>query len=77
MANKEYRAIYKCRLCGKTFENGITSVGVAVGITGRLLGENEFAQGNIYGSRYAIHSCEDDSCGFADFQGFRKISEDE
>lgn len=69
----EYRAIYKCRLCGRLFENGITGLGHAAGIAGRLTIEDNFSQGNIYGCRHITHNCEDGSFGFADYQGLRKV----
>lgn len=76
MDSMEYKAIYKCRLCGKLFEKEYVSTGKAVGITGRLVNEDSFAKGDVFGSRYAIHNCKDYSCGFADFQGFKKIEKD-
>lgn len=69
----EYRAVYKCRLCGKVFENGITGVGHAVAIGVRLTREDNFDVGNVHGSRHITHNCEDGSFGFADYQGFRKV----
>ena len=71
----EYAAVYKCRLCGKTFKNGVASTGRAAGIAGRLTNENSFTQGGVHGSRYAIHNCDDGSLGFSDFQGFKKVGE--
>lgn len=71
----EYVSVYKCRLCGKTFKSIPASLGRAAGIIGRLTNESSFAQGDIHGSRYAIHNCKDDSFGFADFQGFKRVSE--
>lgn len=70
-----YQAVYKCRMCGETFKKGNESLGRAVGIACRLTNEDNFTQGDVYGSRYAIHNCKDDSCGFADFQGFKKAEE--
>lgn len=48
-------------------------MGRAIGIATRLTSEDNFVQGDVYGSRHAIHNCEDGSCGFADFQGFKKV----
>lgn len=70
-----FQAIYKCRLCGKIFKKGNESVGRAIGIATRLTSEDNFVQGDVYGSRHEIHNCEDGSCGFSDFQGFKKVEE--
>jgi len=69
----EYRAVYKCRLCGEVFENGRTGIGHAVGIGVRLTREDSFGEGNLYGLRHITHNCKDGSLGFADYQGFRKV----
>ena len=69
----EYRAVYKCRLCGKVFENGITGSGCVAGIAIRLTTEDNFIQSGIYGHRHITHNCEDGSFGFADYQGFKKV----
>lgn len=79
MEKMEYRAICKCRLCGKEFEDGTTGEAIAQAITVALAvkgtTENVRCQRNLY--RNTTHFCKDGSFGFADFQGFRKISEEE
>ena len=73
----EYRAIYKCRLCGEEFVSAITGnadiaikqmVYVNTGITpiehiGNLI------------EKTSMHSCKDGSMGLADFFGFRKVED--
>lgn len=71
----EYKAIYKCRLCGMVYANGLTTgeemayrctCNVAAGIVG------VYAQEPL---KLTPHLCEGDytgSVGLADFQGWRK-----
>lgn len=78
MDNEEYKAIYKCRLCGEEFEDCTTgedivqAVNVALSVVGHT-NHVKFAR-NIY--KNTTHYCEDGSLGFADFQGFKKIEKD-
>ena len=71
----EWRAIYKCRLCGEIFEDGVTGEGNACAINVALSVNETFYNSNTHssGHRYVPHFCEDGSFGFADFQGFRMV----
>ena len=73
----EYRAIYKCRLCGKEFVSAATGsadiaikhmVTVTTGIK-----PLEFIGNPI--EETSMHSCKDGSMGLADFLGFRKVGD--
>lgn len=74
----EYRAAYKCRLCGETFRNAIAGEGVAQMMTLSLATvgntKNVKYSGNLH--KHAMHYCDDGSFGFADFQGFKKIDKE-
>lgn len=74
----KYKAVYKCRLCGKKFGETIglknskikaMSFGKQIFIVDNCLNANAFDIRNQ-------HDCEDGSIGFADFQGIVKINED-
>lgn len=78
----EYRAIYKCRLCGEEFE-GMSFYendnSPFYAMTVFTSGSNSFAMGykeppNILYMREQ-HNCKDGSYGMADFLGFRKVEE--
>ena len=73
----EYRAIYKCRLCGEEFEEGETGDIIAMTCTVALTVNNSTkhvrCERNLH--RYMPHHCKDGSYGFADFCGFRKVEE--
>lgn len=70
----EYKAVYKCRLCGELFEEGITGEGNAEAVNVALTVDENFYNSNTHtsGHRHMPHYCKDGSFGFADFQGFRK-----
>ena len=73
----EYRAIYKCRLCGEEFESG-TTTSTDVVIKNMLnvttgCGIKQYI-GNPVTETY-MHSCKDGSMGLSDFLGFRKVEE--
>lgn len=68
----EYRATYKCRLCGETFTGAIT--GKKIAKTEALM----IACGSSgeYGTqRKMIHDCDDGHIGLADFLGFQKVGD--
>lgn len=71
----EYKVIYKCRLCGERFEDGVTNENNAKMANIVLSIEDPAGIGRlgqkIY--RHAHHYCKDGSFGFADFQGFGKV----
>lgn len=78
MEKTEYKAIYKCRLCGEKFEDGTTgeAIAQAVNVAISVVGNTNHVKcvRNIY--KNTTHYCKDGSFGFADFQGFKKIKED-
>ena len=73
----EYRAIYKCRLCGEEFVSAsTTNSNIAIKhmlnvTTGYEI--NEFMGATI--TELSMHSCKDGSMGLADFLGFRKVED--
>ena len=72
----EYRAIYKCRLCGEEFERGaIPSVDAAienmVNITYGYM-TDKYSKGMQVKERF-MHSCKDGSLGLSDFLGFKEV----
>lgn len=72
----EYRAIYKCRLCGEEFERGaIPSVDAVienmVNITYGYMADKYCAGMKV--KETFMHSCKDGSCGLADFLGFKDV----
>lgn len=74
----EYRATYKCRLCGEAFQNAIIGEAVAQVMTLELatVGNTQNIKCNRDLHKHEIHYCDDGSFGFADFQGFKKINKD-
>ena len=74
----EYRAIYKCRLCGEEFEDARMGRDIAyMGAAVLTVKEHFKPEGCAIGAhKYNTHVCDDGSYGFADFIGFRK-AEDE
>ncbi len=71
----EYRTIFKCRLCGEIYEGGCTgSKNIALQtVTLACLGLP--APEPQAPTMTEVHSCQDESFGMADFQGFRKVDE--
>ena len=75
----EYRAIYKCRLCGEEFEKEKVDYKRAVaavlylGMFGNELFDDPTTDISV--CRMIDHNCKDGSMGFADFLGFRKVEE--
>lgn len=68
----EYRAIYKCRLCGEEYGSGYTGAAVSMSEISKITVDGV----GIRGTRlYSIHICDDGSYGLSDFQGFRKVEE--
>jgi len=71
----EYKAVYKCRLCGQTYQNGVTvDFRTAANCISELVygicGTAPEAQ-----TMLTTHSCGGDhagSIGLADFQGWEK-----
>ena len=71
----EYRAIYKCRMCGEEYSDAVTGEMVAMALTVALTvkdsTENVRYNGKLH--RHEIHECKDGSFGYSDFIGFRKV----
>lgn len=66
----EYCEIYKCRLCGETFEDvgKINEKMAFQNITRSVIKNMDNPITNGF-----VHNCKDGSFGFADFLGYRKI----
>lgn len=69
----EYREIFKCRLCGETYEAGCTGsediafqsvLALSIGIKRPCPQSPQII---------SVHCCNGGSFGIADFQGFRKV----
>lgn len=76
---KKYKALYRCRLCGKEFDETIElkdckikaiSFGKQILIVDDVLNMNTFDIQNQ-------HNCEDGSIGFSDFLGLKKYIEND
>lgn len=68
----EYRAIFKCRLCGETYESGCTG-GAKAAMDGALsacIGKQLIPNAPCMNE---VHNCKDGGLGIADFQGFRVV----
>lgn len=66
----EYRGIYKCRLCGEEYTNGITGMEIAMQETAMIAcGGSGKYDTHLHGT----HNCDDGSYGLSDFYGFRKV----
>lgn len=66
----EYRAIYKCRMCGEEYESQHTfdDEDLAQAYMTRMCIQRE-----RYNLPFEHHVCKDGSFGFSDFIGFRKV----
>lgn len=71
----EYRAIYKCRMCGEEYSDAVSGEMVAMALTVALTvnDSTEHVRCNGKLRRHGIHYCKDDSFGFSDFIGMRKV----
>ena len=74
-AMTEYRAIYKCRLCGEEFVRAITgSADIVIKNMVIMTAECDVKQKILNPvTKLSMHSCKDGSMGLADFLGFRKV----
>ena len=73
----EYRAIYKCRLCGEEFVSAVTgSADIAIKNMVLMTAECDMKQ-KIFNpvTKLSMHSCKDGSMGLSDFLGFRKVED--
>lgn len=74
----EYREIFKCRLCGETYESGCTrNENIALQATIAACIHSAKPPVPQCPSITEIHSCKDGSIGVSDFQGFRKVDSEE
>lgn len=73
----EYRAIYKCRLCGEEFVSAITgSADIAIKNMVIMIAECDLKQKILNPvTKLSMHGCKDGSMGLADFLGFRKVED--
>lgn len=66
----EFRAIYKCRMCGEEYESHHR-------FNNEVMAQTYMAGMCVQRSRYNLpfehHVCKDGSLGFADFIGMRKV----
>lgn len=66
-----FKAMFKCRLCGKTFGNTYTGdENLAFFILLDLIHEGKSSQPNAP-KIFDYHNCDDNSYGFADFLGWK------
>ena len=76
----EYRAIYKCRLCGQEYETAIATDMATVkeyiiqALTGYDTGRLNCKKTP---SETEVHDCKNGSIGIASFLGFRKTDDEE
>lgn len=74
-----YQAVYKCRLCGEEFfDKKIKSIKIEDFSITNILAQMEqtvLIEKPNRADLHRLHNCKDGSCGFADFQGFKKVEE--
>ena len=73
-----YKAIYKCRLCGKKIIQEIPEQAEITvnGILGCEYKQEIYRHTGVDNlGRPTLHNCEDGSLGFVDFQGFKKAED--
>ena len=73
----EYRAIYKCRLCGEEYVSAVTgnadiAIKHMVSVTSGY-NPTEYIGATI--TETTMHSCKGGSMGLSDFLGFRKVED--
>lgn len=75
MSMSEYRAIYKCRLCGEEFEN-VTPTSRYIHYQ-NMVNSISMPQYGINASmpsiKNSMHDCKDGSHGYIELIGFRKV----
>ena len=73
----QYRLVYKCRICGEKIYSGDT-VEMSKGDMAAMLGDitrlEQYMNG-LTGNKKMItlHNCKDDSLGFADLTGAKRV----
>lgn len=74
-----YQAVYKCRLCGETFfDKKIKARKIEDFSITNILAQMEqtvLIEKPNRADLHRFHNCQDGSCGFADFHGFKKVGE--
>lgn len=74
-----YQAVYKCRLCGENFfDKKIKAKRIDDFVITNTLAQMEqivLVGKPNHADLHRLHNCKDDSCGFSDFQGFKKLEE--
>lgn len=74
----EYRAIYKCRMCGEIIPYSLISE-KETDKCAVVFGKGKYKYNSISGrndiQKEIFHFCKDGSLGFADFIGFRKVED--
>lgn len=74
----EYRAIYKCRLCGEEFSDSLMDE-KEVDKCSKVFWEGKYRYRSVSRRndipKEKFHFCKDDSIGLADFLGFRKVED--
>ena len=73
----EYRAIYKCRLCGEEFVSAVTG-NADIAIKHMVIVTSGYNPTEYIGAPITekiMHSCKGGAMGLADFLGSRKVGE--
>lgn len=72
-----YQAIYKCRLCGEIYNGAFTgneNIAISTAVCA-CLGINHKEPQSPH--LCEIHNCKNGDLGIGDFQGYKKINEEE
>ena len=74
-----YKAVYKCRLCGAVFcdkKNKAREIeDFTITNTLAQMEQTVLIGKPNHADLHRFHNCKDGSCGFSDFQGFKKTEE--
>ena len=71
----EYKAFYKCRLCGEIFDDGATTGPRPAKVTAVELALGIKPSYTMAPSLVWVHDCKDSSVGMADFIGWKVQNE--
>lgn len=66
-----YKAIYKCRLCGRIESDCVTGSEAIVNRCMQDVVNGIDSKQTLFSGKYNIHFCNDGSFGLSDFQGFK------
>lgn len=69
---REYRTLYKCRLCGERYIGGVTKSRKVAIKEAAYAANNEILEPNSP-ALIEPHICKDNGIGIADFQGFEEV----